>query len=94
MKRVGELRQRAERYRRLKNQIIDPATVQAITDLTDEFEMTAAELEKRHHTRERAHAIWIEQGHPEGRDVEFWLAAERELADEGARRARKRQSRA
>jgi hypothetical protein len=80
MKRAGELRRQAERYRRLNRQISDPAAVQAITDLAGEFEMTAAELEKHHHIRERAHAIWIEQGHPEGRDVEFWLTAERELA--------------
>jgi hypothetical protein len=49
MKRAGELRQRAERYRRLKRQIGDPAAVQAICDLAGEFEITAAELEKRHH---------------------------------------------
>ena len=42
--------------------------------------MTAAELEKCHHIRKRAHEIWIERGQPEGRDVEFWLEAERELA--------------
>jgi hypothetical protein len=46
--RVGELRQRAERYRRLKKEISDPTAVQAISDLAGEFEMTAAELEKRH----------------------------------------------
>jgi hypothetical protein len=82
MKRAGELRQRAERYQRLKQQITDPAAVQAITDLAGEYEMTAAEPERRPHTRERAHAIWIEWGRPQGRDVEFWLAAERELSSQ------------
>jgi Tn3 transposase DDE domain len=33
MKRACELRQQAERYRRLKRQISDPAAVQAICDL-------------------------------------------------------------
>jgi DUF2934 family protein len=80
MKKVGELRQRAERYQRLKRQISDPAALQAIGELAGEIEMTAAELEKRHLIRERAYEIWIERGHPEGRDVENWLAAERELA--------------
>jgi hypothetical protein len=46
---------RPKRYRRLKRQISD----------------AAAALEKRHFTRERAHAIWIERGRPHGRDVEF-----------------------
>jgi hypothetical protein len=80
MKRAGELRQKAERYRRLKTQISDPRAVQAIGELVGEFEMTAADLEKRHLIRERAHEIWIERGCPEGRDVEHWLMAERELA--------------
>jgi hypothetical protein len=44
-------------------------------------------MEKRHLIRERAHEIWIERGRPEGRDVEFWLAAEREL--EGLRQRRR-----
>jgi hypothetical protein len=90
MKRAGELRRQAERYQRLKRQIGDPATVQAITDLAAEYEMTAAELEKRHHIRERAHEIWIDCGRPEGRDVEFWLAAERELEGEQTRRVQRR----
>jgi hypothetical protein len=80
MKRVGELRQRADRYRRLKRQISDPAALQAIGELAGEIKMTAAELEKWHLIRERAHEIWIERGHPEGSDVENWLTAERELA--------------
>lgn len=82
MKRAGELRQQAERYRRLKRQIGDPAAMQAICDLAGKYDMTAAELEKRDCIRERAHAIWIEHGRPQGRDVENWLAAERELAAE------------
>jgi hypothetical protein len=83
MKRVGELRQQAERYRRLKRQISDPRTVNAICELAGEFEITAAELEKRHLIRERAHEIWIERGCPDGHDVENWLAAEQELVGEG-----------
>jgi hypothetical protein len=88
MKRVGELRQRAERFRRLKRQISDPATVQAICELVGEFEMTAEELERQNHIRERAHEIWIERDRPEGHDVEFWLAAERELENRHERRRR------
>jgi hypothetical protein len=85
MKRARELRQRAERHRRLKRQISDPTAVRAICDLAGELETTAAGLEQQHLIRERAHEIWIERGRPEGRDVEFWLAAEREL--EGKRHA-------
>ena len=80
MKKIGELRQRAASYQRLKRQITDDRAVKALSELADETEMTA-ELEKRQLIRERAHQIWIERGRPEGRDVEFWLAAERELAE-------------
>jgi hypothetical protein len=82
MKKSGELRRRAERYRGLKRQISDPRAVQAINELADKFDMTAAALEKCCLVRERAHKIWTERGCPEGRDVEHWLLAEQELAGE------------
>jgi hypothetical protein len=80
MRKASDLRQRAERYRGLKRQISDLRAVQAMSDLASEYEMTAAELELRCRIRERARQIWIEQGRPEGRDIENWLQAERELA--------------
>jgi hypothetical protein len=88
MRKASELRERAERYRRLKKQIDDPATVRAICELAGELEMTADALERRHDIRERAHKIWREQGRPEGCDVEFWLQAERELEDDQQERRR------
>jgi hypothetical protein len=66
--------------------ISDPAALQAICELADEFDMTAEEVEKRHHIRERAHELWRERDRPEGRDVEFWLAAEREVESQHERR--------
>jgi hypothetical protein len=66
----------------MKMQITDPAAVRAICELAGEAETTADELERRHGIRERAHQIWLERGRPEGRDVEFWLEAERELEDQ------------
>jgi hypothetical protein len=79
MIRPSELRQRAERYRRLQWQITDAAVERAAADLADELETTATEMERRLRIRERAHALWIEHGRPHGRDEEFWLAAEREV---------------
>jgi hypothetical protein len=32
-----------------------------------------------------AHAIWIDRGRPEGRDMEHWLEAERQLRGEAAK---------
>lgn len=31
--------------------------------------------------RDRAYTLWIEAGSPDGRDLEFWHNAERELAE-------------
>ena len=79
MKRADELRQKAERFRRLERGVSDAAAIKAISELSDELEMTAAELERHHRIRERAHEIWLERGRPAGRDVEHWVAAEREV---------------
>lgn len=35
--------------------------------------------------RDRARALWGEAGQPEGRDMEFWLLAEQQLAEQAAR---------
>lgn len=34
--------------------------------------------------RDRAYALWVEAGSPEGNDQHFWHEAERQLAEEGA----------
>jgi hypothetical protein len=69
MNRARELRQRAERYWRLRRQISDPAAIQAIHDVAGELEMTAEELETRQRVQERAYALWMAHDCPEGRDV-------------------------
>lgn len=35
-----------------------------------------------HDIRERAHQLWEQAGKPEGREDEFWQAAEQELRNE------------
>ena len=34
--------------------------------------------------RARAHQLWEAAGRPEGRDQEFWIEAERQLAEDAA----------
>jgi Protein of unknown function (DUF2934) len=79
MSSARELRQRAERFLQLRGLIGDPAAEKAIREVASELEMTAEQLERQELIRERAHEIWIEHGCPENRDVEIWLAAEREV---------------
>lgn len=35
--------------------------------------------EREEHIRHRAHELWDNEGKPEGREMDFWLRAEREL---------------
>ena len=79
MSSARELRQRAERFLRLRRLIGDPVAEKAIREVASELEMTAEQLERQELIRERAHEIWKEHDCPEGRDVEIWLAAEREV---------------
>jgi hypothetical protein len=86
MKRPGELRSNAKRYREMSHKISDHQATEALRELAAEFEATADEIEKSEERddrwnaiRERAYLIWIEEGRPEGRDLKHWAAAEREF---------------
>jgi hypothetical protein len=41
--------------------------------------MTAPDVSEK--IRQRAHELWEAEGRPEGRELEFWLLAERELSE-------------
>jgi hypothetical protein len=88
MRTPTQLRQLAERYRRLKRFVLDRTTEKVIGDLVGEYEATADEMERRQRIRERAHDMWIKHGRPAGRDVEFWLAAEKEVDSHSERQQR------
>ena len=38
--------------------------------------------EREEQIRRRAHELWKQEGKPEGREMDFWLQAEREIAGE------------
>lgn len=38
--------------------------------------------EREEQIRRRAHELWEQEGKPEGREMDFWLQAEREIAGE------------
>jgi hypothetical protein len=83
MNKASELRQKARSFRRLLRLISDNQTVRAILQVSRELEMTAERLERQETIRKRAYELWIEQDRPQNRDIEIWLAAERELIDRG-----------
>ena len=41
-----------------------------------------SDSERERTIRERAHSLWEADGKPEGRDKEYWLRAERLIAEE------------
>ena len=52
------------------------------TRMADALERRRQRAELKDRIRVRANEIWRERGCPVGQDVEHWLAAERELAEE------------
>lgn len=82
MNRPGQLRRKAEHYRRLASGLSDRRTIDAITELAAEYEEVAAAMEKLELIRRRAYEIWEEQGRPDGLHADHWHDAERELAED------------
>ena len=60
----------AKQSRNGKTRKADPPVSEAVTAATDE------------EVRKRAHAIWVEEGMPERREVDHWMRARRELERE------------
>jgi hypothetical protein len=80
---VASLLAKANKYRNFARWVGDRQTVQSIVALTIELKKRARALASpdEDKIRKRAREIWEENGQPVGRDVEFWLAAEREFRE-------------
>ena len=80
---VARLLAKANKYRYFALWLGDQETVQRILALTEELKQRAVALAKPEEAkiRKRAREIWEENNRPDGRDVEFWLQAEREFRE-------------
>jgi Protein of unknown function (DUF2934) len=80
---VAHLLEKARKYRSYARWVSDRQTVKSILALTVELRERARALAHPDEgkIRNRAREIWEENGKPQGRDVEFWLRAEREFQD-------------
>jgi Protein of unknown function (DUF2934) len=80
---VAQLLEKARKYRSYARWVGDRQTVKSILALTAELRDRARALAHPDEgkIRSRAREIWEEHGKPEGRDVEFWLQAEREFQE-------------
>jgi hypothetical protein len=80
---VGDLLAKADKYRNLARWVTDRLTIQRIFALSVELKQRARALARpdENEIRQRAREIWEENGRPAGRDLEFWLRAEREFRE-------------
>jgi hypothetical protein len=80
---VAQLLEKARKYRGYARGVGDRQTVKSILALTAELRARARALAHPDEAdiRNRAREIWEENGKPAGRDLEFWLQAEREFQD-------------
>jgi hypothetical protein len=80
---VAHLIEKARKYRGYARWVGDRQTVKGILALAAELRDRARALAHpdEANIRNRAREIWEENGKPAGRDMEFWLQAEREFQD-------------
>jgi hypothetical protein len=80
-----ELERELERAKRLAAGITDQTTYQRlrafVEELRQRLQQRLAARRSKEKIRMRAWELWEQNGRPVGRDVEFWLQAERELQE-------------
>ncbi len=81
-----ELERQLEQAKRLASEITDQTTYQRlkafVEDLRESLQRRLAARRSKQAIRARAHELWEQHGRPAGRDLEFWLQAERELSED------------
>jgi hypothetical protein len=81
----SELERELERAKRLAAGVTDQTTYQRlkafVEELRQRLQQRLAARRSKEEIRTRARELWEQNGRPVGRDVEFWLQAERELQE-------------
>jgi hypothetical protein len=80
-----ELEREIERASRLASGVTDQTTYQWLKQFAEELRQRLRHLlagrRAQEAVRARARELWESNGRPAGRDLEFWLQAERELRE-------------
>jgi len=80
-----ELARKIEQADRIASRMLDQTTVERLkswaTVLRDRLKRILRERGIKEEIAARARDLWDQNGRPEGRDLEFWLQAERETRD-------------
>jgi hypothetical protein len=81
----AEVQRQLEQATRLASAITDPTTAERFRAFAEELRQKLRRLLRRDPAHEairfHAHELWELNGRPAGRDLEFWLQAERELRE-------------
>jgi hypothetical protein len=84
-----ELKRQIEQAKRLASVTTDQTTYQRLKEFAEELRLRQrlqrhlAARRSKQEIRARARELWQQHGCPTGRDLDFWLQAERELCQEG-----------
>ena len=78
-----ELERRIQQASRIASHISDPTTVERLTGWIRELRQKLRQRMEARRTKDaiqtRARELWEQNGRPTGRDLDFWLQAEREI---------------
>ena len=81
-----EVEQKIAQVSRIVSSITDQTTYERLSGLLEKLRAKLRQImvarREREAIRRRAHQLWEQEGRPSGRDLEFWLQAERERTDE------------
>ena len=81
-----ELERQLEQAKRLASATTDLTTYQRLKEFVEELRQKLrhrrAARRSKEEIRARACQLWEQNGRPAGRDIEFWLQAERELGED------------
>ncbi len=67
---------------RVATYVKDETTVQQLINFAEELKQKLFQTMRRPQVKARSYELWEQAGRPEGRNVEFWLEAERRLKEE------------
>jgi hypothetical protein len=81
-----DLERQLEQAKRLVSEVTYQTTYQRpeafVEELSEGLRRRTAARRSKQEIRARAHELWEQHGRPAGRDLEFWLQAERELSED------------
>jgi hypothetical protein len=84
---LRELARKIEQADRIASRVLDPTVLERITSwaqqLRSKLQRILDERRTKQQIEQRAHELWKLSGSPPGRDLDFWLQAEKEIRTRG-----------